>query len=143
MNGDSSYTFTILIPTNSTSTLHYIFHAEDVVGNWNESLQKNVTITDNDGPNFGLDSTSTTGTTGEQFTFNIEVSDNIGIQIVCIEYWFGSGSHQNTTMSGNGVYSLTRIIPEHSISTLHYIFHSNDNAGNWNKTIQKLSLIHI
>jgi len=137
MVGNGPYKYTIMIPSNSTSTLHYIFHAQDIAGNWNETSQKNVTITDNDKPMIGVNSTSVTGTTGDPFAFNTTVLDNIGVQNVTVEYWFNSGIHTNISMFGIGSYLLTISIPSNSTSTLHYIFHAQDISGNWNETTQK------
>jgi len=94
MKGDNPYTFTITIFSNSTKTLHYIFHARDIVGNWNETPKKDVIIFDNDAPIFGMDSTPGYGTTGDPYTFNITVLDNIHVQTIAVEYWIQTSQCQ-------------------------------------------------
>ncbi|MGA1819748.1 MAG: C25 family cysteine peptidase, partial [Thermoplasmatota archaeon] len=128
------YSATLPIPANSTGTLHYFFNATDTSGNWTISGQKNVTVLDDDGPMFGSDSSPAAGTTGDPFTFNISVSDNIGVQTVTVEYWYGSGTHTNSTMSGSGTYTLPITIPSSTSLSLHYIFHAADTSGNWAAT---------
>ena len=130
MSGSNPYTHTITIPSSSTDTLHYLFVATDG-SNWTATLPKNVPITDNDAPVFGTDGSDTSGTTGDQFDFSIAVTDNIGVSTVAVEYWFGSGAHTNTTMSGTGPYTYSITIPSGSTDTLHYVFHAGDSAGNW------------
>ncbi|MCU0800044.1 MAG: PQQ-binding-like beta-propeller repeat protein, partial [Candidatus Thermoplasmatota archaeon] len=102
MTGSGPYTYQITIPSSSIDTLHYILHAVDSSGNWVYTSQKDVTITDNDRPTLGTDNTPSSGTTGDPFSFSISVSDNLGVSSVYVEYWFGTGTHTNVTMSGTG-----------------------------------------
>ena len=136
MVGSGSYMLTLSVPSDIIS-LHYIFHANDSAGNWNETEEKVVIIIDNDKVIFGIDSTPVFGTTGDTVTFNISITDNIDVRNVSVEYWFGSSIHYNSTMIGYDPYLLTVSIPYESIDMLHYIFHANDSAGNWNETTQK------
>ncbi len=131
-----SYTFDLMIPPDSLDQLHYIFHAVDTSGNWNRTDQIDVAVLDDDRPIFGMDGSAVLGTTGEQYRFGIGVVDNIGIEEVKVEYWFGEGPHTNVTMTGGGPFSHIADIPLDSSETLHYIFHASDTSGNWNHTPQ-------
>ncbi|MCK5774132.1 MAG: hypothetical protein KAH57_10130 [Thermoplasmata archaeon] len=124
----------ITIPSDSTDTLHYIFTAGDDAGNWNATTVKDVTITDNDLPSFGSDLSSITATTGDPISLNISASDNVGIGTITVEYWYGSGSHSNTSMNGTGPYDLTIIAPSGSTDRFNYRFHASDPGGNWIET---------
>ena len=93
-------------------------------------------MSDNDAPVFGIDNSNTVGTTGDALSFNISVTDNIGVNGVYVEYWFGTGTHTNVSMSGTGPYTYSITVPYGSTDTLHYIIHSTDSAGNWNETTQ-------
>jgi hypothetical protein len=138
MSGTGPYTHQITIPSNSTDTLHYIFHAVDDSGNWNQTEQKNVTILDNDKPLFGKDTTSTSGTTGEPLLFSIEVDDNIGVDEVYLEYWQGRKAPVNVSMNfTNGYYQYSVNVPIDYDEDFHYIFRAVDEAGNWVETVQK------
>ncbi len=133
--GLGPFTHTITIPTDSTETLHYIFHAKDKVDNWNLTEQRDVKVLDDDEVIFGTDSTPGTAVTGDQFAIGIQVTDNIAVSAVWIEYWFGESAHKNVTMSGNGVYIYLLPIPLNSTESLHYIIHANDTSNNWNMTV--------
>jgi hypothetical protein len=136
MGGTGPFSYTITIPLDSTDALHYIFHAMDTSNNWNQTTQTDVIVTDNDRPSTWSDSTLDTATTGDAFTFDLTVEDNIGIGSVHVEYWFGIGSHENISMVGAGPYSLEIVVPLNSIEALHYIFHAKDTSDNWNRTTQ-------
>jgi hypothetical protein len=138
MSGTGPYTYQIKIPSNSTATLHYIFHAVDDSGNWNQTAQKNVTVVDNDSPVFGNDTTPINGTTGESILFSIEVDDNIGVDEVYLEYWQGRKAPVNISMNfSTGFYQYSVNVPIDYDEDFHYIFRAVDEAGNWVETSQK------
>jgi len=130
------YTHSITIPSDSTEGLHYVFHANDLDGNWNQTIEKSVIISDNDAPVFGEDSSDTSGSTGDQFDFIVTFSDNLGVAKVNVEYWFGTGSYDISEMTGSGTYSSTIDIPIGSTESLHYLFNAYDGADNIAKTDQ-------
>jgi len=132
--GDNFY-YVVNVP-QSLDSLHYIFHANDSYDNWNES-SGTVVIMDDEIPVYLNDLTAGTATTGDSFTFSVDVWDNIAVDKVFVEYWYGAGLHTNASMTkgiGNN-YFLAITIP-HSLSTLHYIFHANDTSDQWNETAQ-------
>jgi len=133
MSGTGPYTYSITVP-NTTSSLHYIYHAVDTAGNWEQTKQVNLTILDNDRPLFGTDSSPTSVKAGTSLTFKTTVSDNIGVSAVHVEYWYGTGTKTNATMTGSGPYTYSVTVPNGSTSTLHYIFRSRDQANNWAST---------
>ncbi|MGA1793786.1 MAG: C1 family peptidase [Thermoplasmatota archaeon] len=136
MSGPSPYTLSVRVPVDSTDELNYIVHACDNSGNWNQTSLTTVLITDNDLPHSWSDSSMGEGTTGDIFRFELSVSDNIGIQAVYVEYWFGEGQHFNVSMTGSSTFDLEILIAPDNLETLHYVFHAVDGAGNWNSTVQ-------
>ena len=134
MEGTGPYTYLITVPSDSTDALYYKFHAVDTSGNHNKTAERNVTITDNDRPEFGVDGTKSSGTTGNPFMFTIYVGDNIGISSVHVEYWFGTGDRTNASMEGTGPYTYLITIPFNSTDPLNYLFRCVDISGNWNGT---------
>lgn len=115
--------------------LHYIFYANDSVNNWNNSRTHELAVFDNDCPIFGPDATPTPGITGDAHIFSIEVTDNIGVNEVWVEYWFGASTSENVSMmqtSGN-VWTRAVTVP-HQLYPLYYEFHASDSANNWNET---------
>ncbi|MGA1822625.1 MAG: Ig domain-containing protein, partial [Thermoplasmatota archaeon] len=131
MTGTDVYKRTIMIPSDSLDDLRYIFHAGNEGGIWSQTAMKGRKVTDNDRPEITGDLSDSEGTTGDSFTFSASASDNIGIRYMFVEFWFGSGSHQNFTMTGSGPYSINVQIPMETKSDLHYRFHAADEAGNW------------
>ncbi len=136
VSGLDVYTLDINIASDSTDSLNYIFHAMDGSGNWNQTSKVKLTVTDNDAPSMGLDNSGSTPTTGDPFSFSMKVTDNIGLNGVFVEYWYGNGSHNNASMSGSSIFYHTITIPSKSFDKLRYIFHAVDSAGNWNVTDQ-------
>ncbi|MGA1821149.1 MAG: TIR domain-containing protein [Thermoplasmatota archaeon] len=131
MTGTGPYTYQITIPSDSTSSLHYIFHASDDASNSASTTQVDIAVADDDDPVFGTDTSDTSASTGDAFDFGIVVTDNVDTSpAVNVEYWFGTGSHTTTAMSGTGPYTYQIAVPSDSTSTLHYIFHAADNAAN-------------
>ncbi len=77
-----------------------------------------------------------TPTTGDSFTFSVNVSDNSEINNVFLNYQFDSGTFYNKSMSkGTDSWEHTVTIPRSSES-LTYYFTANDLANNWNSTSQ-------
>jgi len=73
-------------------------------------------------------------TTGDQFLLKAEVSDNILVHSVFVDYWFDSDIHKNISMvkvDKEWEYALNVPI---SATVLYYIYHANDTINNWNST---------
>ncbi len=132
----NNYSKSIMIPSNSLETLHYIFRARDTSGNWANTSQKNVSVYDNDPPTFDTNGSDGNATTGDSFDFKVYFNDNIETDSASVEYWFGDGTHTNVTMSGFSPFTNEITIPENSNSTLYYLFHANDTSDNWMQTDQ-------
>ena len=130
----NTWTKEIAIPPNSLAPLHYIFSASDTLGFWNSTPAQTTPVLDNDPPAL-TDNTPSTATTGDSFTFNATVTDNIGTSNVYVEYWYGIGIHNNISMSNvaDNYWELTMIIDD-TLDTLHYIISANDSSDNWNNT---------
>ncbi len=129
---DSTWFQQILIPLISTETLHYIVHVRDVVDRLTSSIQKDVTIRDNDPPIID-DVTPSMATSGDEFTFSLNARDNINLSDVKVEYWYGiAGVRKNVTLmhvSGDQ-WSHSITVPSDSLDTLHYFLYAIDNSSN-------------
>ncbi len=135
--------FYVDMPMYTLSRVAYYFTMKDEAGNWNTSSSYSFTVVDNDQPLFGMDTSDGFGTTGELFTLEIEVEDNIGVGTVHVVYWLEGGPSTNDTMVGinvngvgNGTYQYASfVVPLDSrASNISYYFVSSDEAGNWNNT---------
>ncbi len=123
----------ISIPFNSTDGLHYIVHVMDKSFYVNSSKQKDVRVQDNDPPVLVDDMTISEGTTGDNFTFLVNVTDNIKLSDVMVEYWYGNGgARTNISMSqiSGDMWGFSITVPSDSLDTLHYGFYAEDNSTN-------------
>lgn len=113
-------------------------------------------VTDNDGkedstvktvlvdstPPEVVDNSPDTATTGDIFTFNATVTDNVEVAIATVNYRYGEGDVQNVDLENTaGDYWEGSIIIEHTLELLYYTIYAEDTYGNgycselWNITI--------
>ena len=131
--GIDTWSLTVGIPSNSLDKLFYQFSAGDAAGNWNTSTEVAIDVIDNDDPTFGADSTLTTATTGDPFTFSIEVNDNVAVQGAWVLYRYGSGTTRNGTLtSSNGILWQLIVTIDDTLQDLTYSFGTEDTSGNLN-----------
>jgi hypothetical protein len=129
------WTGQITAPTDSIDLLHYSFLAIDNSSNLNTTPERIVTIVDPVLPMFIEDLTSGNGTTGDPFTFIVEVMDNIEVGNVTLSYSYDDGP---TTEIGlipgvDDLWEITIAI-EHRVGDLRYYFTARDAYGNENST---------
>ena len=130
-----TWVLVISIPPNSTEPLHYVAHVSDTAFQLTSSEEKDVIIKDNDPPIFYDNPTQSNATTGDGFALSINVTDNINLSQVTVEYWYGdAGTHMTESMSFvSGIlwnHSIT--VPTDSLEPLHYHFYAMDNSSNFN-----------
>ncbi len=133
-SNNSTWYCTITV-NNTLNTLHYIFHAVDTSKNWNHTPVKNITIIDNDPPIFLDDLTPDRTIAGQNLTFSVIVSDNIGVKEVYLEFWYEPGNRTNISMrettDNTWSYSITTL---NTTDPIHYTFYAVDTSNNWNNT---------
>ena len=136
--GNGSYGLDVFLPTCTTEPFHYWFATVDTSGNWNVTPEVVLDVSDNFPPRFGVDRTDATAVKGLGMNFSVDVTDNIGVASVFVDYWFGPGTHRNVTMVGPGgtgdTYTATVMVPRHPDGELHYVFSARDLASTWNST---------
>ncbi len=128
-----SYNYTIGIPSDAL-TLYYNISAVDNSTNWNETGELSKAVVDNDAPTLN-NNTPIDPTTGENFTFNASVTDNIGVENVTVYYWTDVSSPKNVSMSldSGSNYTYTINVPS-SATFLNYNISANDTSDNWIQT---------
>ena len=134
--GNGTWGYDIVVPTDSTASLHYYFAFKDPSDNWNRTLEVSIDVTDNDAPSDITDLSDPFGTPGVPFTFSVEATDNIGLVGVYVLHWFDGEiiPHNNsmTLTATPDVYKYTGLtVPIDSTSSLNYRFVVVDEAGNW------------
>jgi len=137
-----TYAVLITIPTDSDTDFDYWFEVQDVNGNWLNTTQTFIDVTDDDLPVENLDASDAFGTTGEAFYFNVNVTDNIGIvNVFVVIDWNNNGTTTNYTMSGTNPYYVNATIPAGSDAGFSYWFEAVDFAGNWYTGVQVVPVI--
>ncbi len=137
LSSTDDYTVSIDLPGTSTDALQFFVSAVDAEDLWYKTDTMSVPIRDDDGPTFGTDATPTGTHPGETLTFSVVVSDNIGVALVNVTYWFGSGAHTEKTMGGIGTYTYEITVPDDATEPLTYQFSAVDGAGNMQTTTER------
>jgi len=131
---------TVNIPDDDLAPLHYRYWISDSSGNTVNGPETTVEVKDNIPPTILSDKTSEKAYTGSTFKFNVQVTDNIIVEEVWIEYWFEGGVRTNLS-AGEGAdlhWELEIDIP-HILDDLKFIYHIKDSSGNWYVSIEGLS----
>jgi hypothetical protein len=122
--------------------LNYQFQAIDTSDNSNMTDIASKKIKDNIKPKFINDLTSVTPTTGDEFQFIVEVTDNIAVSEVLVRYWFGNEAPDNTILANfkKDIWDCTITVKD-SLEALNYIFFAKDSSGNLaNSTVKELTV---
>ncbi|NOQ54802.1 MAG: hypothetical protein GQ558_09390, partial [Thermoplasmata archaeon] len=104
----------ITVPSDSLDTLHYFFCLMDNSSNSMTTATKDVAVFDNDLPILGADGTGNFGTTGDPFTFSLEVWDNLDVEEVRVAYRYGNGPSENAILdlSGGDTWMTTILVKD-------------------------------
>ena len=132
-NGDGSWALTITLDHNITD-LKYFIQINDTSGNFHQCAKRSVTVSDNDIPQVDSDDSPGGGTTGDSYTFDFALYDNIKVSSVNVT-WRHGANHGNDTLvdDGDGTWSLT-VVLDHSLNILTYSIQVNDSSGNHFRT---------
>ncbi len=126
-DGDGTWSLTIALDHN-LGYLTYSLQVNDTSGNFIRQAEQMVAVTDNDAPTFDADDTNETGTTGDDFWFTINASDNIGVDTVYVN-WTHAGSSGNLSLTLVGDSWIGMITLNHSIQQLAYTIYINDTSN--------------
>jgi|GEM_PF-2423013 len=147
-DGKGNYTFHCdITPSSISNTGNYSFYFNDLCcahGDDYRVFVSTLSHASNVSGNFTIiektppvinDNTPSNASTGDFFVFNASVTDCVQVSTAWVEYWYGSGSHTNASMSNvAGDYWETTIIIEDALDILYYIISANDTSNNWNDT---------
>jgi hypothetical protein len=137
------YEHTVTIPSDSLTAVNYIIHADDSSQNSNAIPAKVLQVTDNDKPSM-VETATTSLTTGDPYKLNIDVTENIAVSEVWIEY----------SMFLHNGYVLDRLATPESVTlgryyfdipvlpnatNLNYDVFARDSSGN----VQEMSMVKV
>ncbi|UCF08542.1 MAG: hypothetical protein JSW28_02310, partial [Thermoplasmata archaeon] len=131
MTGTDPFTYSITIPSNA-GVLHYYYVFYDAATNSKTGQQRDIQISDNDPGSISNDASDSSGTEGEAFQFQVDASDNTGVDQVFAVYWIGDDESKKKFVplsSADGITFTGSTIPEEG-GTLHYYFRVVDDSGN-------------
>jgi hypothetical protein len=123
----------IPVPWNWTPIIQYQLFMADSSLNIYSGPIGSIQVFDDDSPYLIKDNTSDYTTTGEPLNIDFQMSDNIGLNTVNVEYWQGQTPPINRSVitTIDGVCNITIDVGENSIEDLHYRIISSDLSGNW------------
>jgi hypothetical protein len=121
----------VTVPSDQEESIAYSFSAQDIGGNWNSTVMKEVQVIDDDPPQFRVDGSSSTCSAGCPFDTIVSYHDNIGVHSVVLNYsWTGSFEiEKDMAYQGAGYWKATIVVPD-SASLLHYHTTASDAQGN-------------
>lgn len=133
-SGNGTYLSLIYLDPNVIGTLSYYLTIIDLEGNLNITPEVTLGILDNDGPVLGVDESDDSPMTGLNFTFRINVTDNIGVKDVHVNYWSDNSLIENRSLEFDDIYQLTILIDRELYPQIYYRFSAVDASENWNWT---------
>ena len=130
----NGYWLGIITLEDNLDDLKYIIYINDTSNLYNISSEQTAMVTDNDNPILDADNSLNSGTTGDNYVFNVTISDNIAVDEVWVN-WTHGGLDWNlsTTDNGDDTWSRT-VVLDHSVADLNYFIWFNDTSGNPNKS---------
>lgn len=140
--GSNQWKYDISV-NHTLEKLNFNISARDTTDNWN-SLRGEIEVVDNDKASFGTDNSDATASTGSDFNFKTEVTDNIEVDTVLAVYRFGSGAPSNTSLASvtGSTWTGAIKIPDNFSGTFHYSFSACDTSSNWNDSIGKNIIVY-
>jgi hypothetical protein len=134
--GVGTYNLTITVASDWDGPLWYQFAVRDPSKLWAASTPVQLNVTDNDVPSVGPDTSHPIGE--ERYIFEVNVTDNLGIVSVWVEYTIDGGEQVNLTLDpidvdagGNGTYGNAELpIPLDKQIRVAYALKAKDGAGN-------------
>ena len=123
---DRNWTHSIKV-NHDIKPIKYRFIAKDSSGNIQTTDSNVISIHDNDRPQI-LDHSQASGTTGDNYTFIIEATDNIEVKSVFIN-WSQGGPYQNVSLKKGDNWTYTIRI-KHNLTSLSYRSTVFDSSGN-------------
>ncbi len=122
----------------------YKLRIVDASGNAYVSIDRHVTVTDNDAPEFIEDGLDRNASTGEEFDFVAEFKDNIGVRMVDILYSFDGVNYESHNMEsgGEGAWNFSIVMPSYP-TNMSYYFIARDKEGNEFNSLDELGKYNV
>jgi hypothetical protein len=129
---NGTYQVTMDAPSNASGPLTYVIEATDAAANVLTTEERHLEVRDNDLPWFGNDLSDEEAWRGLVFRADIDAWDNVDLDEIWCEWWFGEGEHMNASVPLDNTLAIG--IPLDPGGPLGFLFAARDAAGNWNST---------
>ncbi len=137
---DEFWTYELELP-DAVTVLHYRFSARDTKDNWVGTVEFTRTISGEVYPVLWNDRTPRIASPSTEFLFSIDVSDNLGVAEVRVEFWTDGGVHSSNQMAntpGTDTYTFITMVPNVIDNSIHYLFRARDIHNKWNGTMERI-----
>ena len=129
--GGNYFEKTVTLDTDTIADMTYTIYANDTYVNSDTTTQASVSVSDNDNPSLVADNSDVSGTTGDTFSFDVTVLDNIGVSGVNVSWSHGSlGGNLALSDDGDDAWSGS-ITLDDNLGNLVYKVQVNDTSGNY------------
>ncbi len=130
--GGSYFTKTVTLDSDSTSAMTYKIYIADTYGNSRTSSLSSVSVSDNDQPILVSDTSQSSGSTGDQYYWYVNASDNVDSEsaLTMKIVWSHGSLSGNASMTYSGSYWTYHHALDNAISTMTYKIYIEDDAGN-------------
>ncbi|MBN1539346.1 MAG: right-handed parallel beta-helix repeat-containing protein [Candidatus Thermoplasmatota archaeon] len=127
--------FSIEVPDDSLSPLNYILSVSDLSNRTHVLTLTTINIVDDEGPTID-DRTSGIHQRGEELSFYLNITDNVGIKAAFLEYRYSSDNGMEIiTLEEGNPFSITP--PFGNLDDIRYRVTARDTYGNENTTNEK------
>lgn len=136
---NDTWNHTLLLPADSINPVQYNISAVDPSGNWANSSISSIPVLDNDLPIIVRDLTFQQAYTGDSFTPDVEVTDNVKVENVTLFFAYGDSSYYHPLKLENDFRWWNKtIIIDDDPGPLKYYFVAIDSSGNSVTSSEKL-----
>ena len=127
------WSWSLFVPSSATGPIQYMIVAHDNNGNENRTGERSLRVVDDDGPLIIEVQVASSVKAGDELWVNASVMDNVGLEEVLVEWWFGSGGKTITApmfLLTQGLRVAVLDIPVTSFGHLYLKVTAVDTSGN-------------
>lgn len=130
--GGGYWSYNLTIPDDIMGNITHTILAEDMAGNTMNTPAREMAVLDRIPPEV-MEAGEPKIIAGENVLFTASSYDNIEVEMVTMQYWYGQGQKMNLTMEGGQLDHWNNFLMINNLSSnLSYIFNSSDISGNFN-----------
>jgi hypothetical protein len=138
---NATWNMPVSIPDDAVD-MFYRFILNDTLGNEVETDKVHVLVIDNDDPSLGADATPAVATTGDPFTFDVRGLDNVMVENVTLEYWYGIDEGSAISFLAESARLQRTVVISNVLDTIGYRYSVTDTSGNsFTSLVQRVTIV--